>query len=354
MFLLFVICLAVIAAAVADPSLPEMPSQYTVKNVAVEMFTNAGYPPHYTETDSAQYYDYVAQKTRTDVAESSYGTKAPYSIIKDYSQNFPVDCGHDGEYQAPRGYLVQGGQCCYTPLIQDCPAAPGYFPNPDTMFVAALPKMVKYDGVVSNPDVVANGAEADLWESVVMLKQTVPFMTQDFYFDTSDHTSQLGNAMYLMLEASNQFINATTTYTDGKDAWTMGAPDASVFDVSAYDCSKQCKSSSSAQFFVNAHSQTKRLTQPKREERKPVKTANAVRGSTCESISSESTCMSSSEGDEACSWCTSGAVGTSCQKESDAQSLPSAVFECSYQAAYAAYTTDTVKSVGAEEPYAPY
>ena len=101
------------------------------------------------------------------------------------------------------------------------------------MFAAALPKTVKYDGVVSNPDVVANGAEADLWESVVMLKQTVPFMTQDFYFDTSDHTTQLGNGFYLMLEASNQFINATTTYTDGKDAWTMGAPDASVFDVSA-------------------------------------------------------------------------------------------------------------------------
>ena len=50
--------------------------------------------------------------------------------------------------------------------------------------------------------------------------------------------------------------------------------------------------------------------------------------------------MSSSEGDEACAWCTSGAVGASCQKTSDAQALPSSIFQCEYQVAYATYTTE--------------
>merc|ERR1712146_710731 len=59
---------------------------------------------------------------------------------------------------------------------------------------------------------------------------------------------------------------------------------------------------------------------------------------TCDGITDEKTCMSSSEGSEACAWCTSGAVGTSCQKQSDAESLPAAVFACEYQQAYAAYT----------------
>jgi len=64
-----------------------------------------------------------------------------------------------------------------------------------------------------------------------------------------------------------------------------------------------------------------------------------VKASTCEAITDEKTCMTSSEGSEACAWCSSGAVGTSCQKESDAQQLPAAVFECEYQTGYAAYTT---------------
>ena len=66
-------------------------------------------------------------------------------------------------------------------------------------------------------------------------------------------------------------------------------------------------------------------------------TVKAVQGGSCESITDESKCMSSSEGGEACAWCSSGAVGTSCQKESEAKTLPSAVFECEYQTAYAAY-----------------
>ena len=69
--------------------------------------TNAGYPPHYTETDSNQYFDLEKQAMRYDVAEASYGNPGPYTIIKDFSQTFPVDCGHSGTFQAPKGYLIQ-------------------------------------------------------------------------------------------------------------------------------------------------------------------------------------------------------------------------------------------------------
>ena len=66
--------------------------------------------------------------------------------------------------------------------------------------------------------------------------------------------------------------------------------------------------------------------------------------------------MSSTEGDQACAWCTSGAVGASCQTTSDAQALPSSVFECEYQQAeeeYAPYEdTDCSKCTG-DSPCAP-
>ena len=67
-------------------------------------------------------------------------------------------------------------------------------------------------------------------------------------------------------------------------------------------------------------------------------TAFTGQAANCDGISDQATCMTSSEGSEACAWCSSGAVGTSCQKQSDAESLPAAVFECEYQTAYAAYT----------------
>lgn len=83
----------------------------------------------------------------------------------------------------------------------------------------------------------------------------------------------------------------------------------------------------------------------------------AAASSTCEGITNKDTCMSSMEGDEACAWCESGAVGTSCQKQSDAESLPAAVFACEYQQAYAAYAPDapatsTVSSVSVSKPSA--
>ena len=66
-------------------------------------------------------------------------------------------------------------------------------------------------------------------------------------------------------------------------------------------------------------------------------TTKEVKATTCAAITTESTCMASMDGGEACSWCSSGAVGSSCQKESEAKALPSSVFECEYQTAYAAY-----------------
>lgn len=51
----------------------------------------------------------------------------------------------------------------------------------------------------------------------------------------------------------------------------------------------------------------------------------------CNDITNEKDCMSSSEGSEKCSWCTSAAVSDACNKESDAKSLPSSIFECEYQ-----------------------
>lgn len=67
---------------------------------------------------------------------------------------------------------------------------------------------------------------------------------------------------------------------------------------------------------------------------------------TCESLTSEKSCMSSSEGAEHCSWCSSAAAGKLCLKESDAKTLPSSVFACEYAPAYgaAATTCDSLTS----------
>jgi ribonuclease T2 len=54
----------------------------------------------------------------------------------------------------------------------------------------------------------------------------------------------------------------------------------------------------------------------------------ALAQSPCESIKSESSCVSSS-----CSWCVSGAVGASCMSNEDAAGLPSSVFTCTKSAA---------------------
>jgi len=329
----FVVLMIVVKHGYSDPSKPEMPGQFTVKDIKTEVFTNAGAPPHYVETDKAQYYDITAKKQRYDVQETSSGMKGPYSIIKDFSVQYPVQCGNQGTYQASRGYLIQDGACCYTSLIQDCPAAPGYFPTPDTMFVPTLPAMAKYDGVVSGSPIVANGADADLWESVVMLKQSVPFMTQDFYFDSNDHKTQLANGVYVYVEGSHQFINATVTYEGGPSSWTIGAPEASVFDYSGYDCSMQCKSSQSEQMRLSVDS---RMNKFKPQGAPAAVSKSDVKGSSCDAITDDGTCLSSMEGGEACAWCEQSATAAACFKRSDTEDL-APKFSCTYQAAYAAY-----------------
>jgi hypothetical protein len=54
----------------------------------------------------------------------------------------------------------------------------------------------------------------------------------------------------------------------------------------------------------------------------------------CESYAREASCMSASYDGVKCSWCSSGAVGSSCYAETDAKALPSSIFTCKYQAAY--------------------
>mmetsp|Transcript_29207 Transcript_29207/g.21740 ORF Transcript_29207/g.21740 Transcript_29207/m.21740 type:complete len:198 (-) Transcript_29207:282-875(-) len=57
----------------------------------------------------------------------------------------------------------------------------------------------------------------------------------------------------------------------------------------------------------------------------------AVCSATCDTYTSESSCLAGNEDGEKCSWCNSAAVGATCFKESDAKSLPSSVFQCKYQ-----------------------
>ncbi len=57
---------------------------------------------------------------------------------------------------------------------------------------------------------------------------------------------------------------------------------------------------------------------------------------TCDSYTSEKSCMAASEGSDHCSWCSSAAAGKLCLKESDAKTLPTSVFECKYVSAYSA------------------
>lgn len=64
-----------------------------------------------------------------------------------------------------------------------------------------------------------------------------------------------------------------------------------------------------------------------------------LKATECDSIKSESTCLSSNSKGEKCSWCNSAAVGGTCFVESDAKSLPSSVFQCEFQKAVLKSTT---------------
>jgi len=56
-----------------------------------------------------------------------------------------------------------------------------------------------------------------------------------------------------------------------------------------------------------------------------------LRATACDSITAEKTCLTESANGEKCAWCKSAAVGSTCFPESDANSLPSSVFQCEYQ-----------------------
>ena len=58
----------------------------------------------------------------------------------------------------------------------------------------------------------------------------------------------------------------------------------------------------------------------------------ATAAADCTTITSESSCLSSSDAAGACSWCKSAAVGASCLPGDQAATLPSSVFNCEYQA----------------------
>lgn len=58
--------------------------------------------------------------------------------------------------------------------------------------------------------------------------------------------------------------------------------------------------------------------------------AKAVKASGCEAQKDKTSCLKATEAGEKCAYCTSAAVGASCNKESDAKALPSSVFKCEY------------------------
>ena len=59
------------------------------------------------------------------------------------------------------------------------------------------------------------------------------------------------------------------------------------------------------------------------------KTTNSASG--CEAQNKDkTTCLKTKEGSEKCAYCTSGAVGSECVKESEAKGLPASVFSCTY------------------------
>lgn len=57
----------------------------------------------------------------------------------------------------------------------------------------------------------------------------------------------------------------------------------------------------------------------------------ALKATSCDSVTNQKACMTTTSGSEKCAWCNSAAVGGTCFIESDAKSLPSSVFQCDYQ-----------------------
>lgn len=55
----------------------------------------------------------------------------------------------------------------------------------------------------------------------------------------------------------------------------------------------------------------------------------------CDSITTEKSCMSTKTADVTCAWCKSAAAGANCFSDVEAKGLPSSVFQCEFQKAYA-------------------
>ena len=65
----------------------------------------------------------------------------------------------------------------------------------------------------------------------------------------------------------------------------------------------------------------------------------------CDSYTDHDSCMSATEDGETCAWCKSAAVSPSCAKKSQAETLPSSVFQCEYQAWYMDYMAQAVNYI---------
>ena len=235
--------LSVGGAAAGDPVQPTLPIQYQVANVTSIVRTNAGFPPYLDEEIAVQYFDYVKQKERIDVATCTYGDPGPYTKIYDYSTLYPNDCeGMYPDMEAPRGYQIEpDGTCCYANLIEDCPAPlpTSDPPYAETMAEPALPQKNFAFLSTTTDSPLLPGSLVDWWEQNLYAPNTTQvFLTQDFYFDGSDHQTQRAN--YFHISTGPQYINITTIYNG---EWTVGPQDDSVFDISSYDCSQMCKSS---------------------------------------------------------------------------------------------------------------
>jgi len=62
----------------------------------------------------------------------------------------------------------------------------------------------------------------------------------------------------------------------------------------------------------------------------------------------QASCLKSSEDGVKCSFCSSAAAGTTCMKETDAKTLPSSVFQCTYQSAVSQSYNASVSVTGAQ------
>ena len=240
------------AIARADPEKPTLPGQYTVLNVSTVTETNAMVPNEIIENIEAEYFDYDKQMKRIDVAYSSYGDHGPYMKIYDYADLFSNFCGPLWpDVMAPRGYQIEAdGTCCYANLVDNCPSMnPGDpMPTAETMTEPALPRKLAFLDSTDKTELLP-GMLVDVWESNIFVPNTTtPFMTQDYYFDGNDHETQRANFVHIL--AGSQYVNGTTIYNG---EWTLGPQDASLFDISQYDCSSECRSTDAQVMRLTSH-----------------------------------------------------------------------------------------------------